>query len=121
MSEYLKENDIQVNQEAKKVLNNPDPSLLYCLQAADLAVTMGLLKLTPALLENLEYMLALWSPEGAMEFIAGEHDLVRDFPKKPTLQEVANAVLQQLGSRLSAELEGHPRPRDLPANLRQMI
>ena len=119
MSEYLKENDMPVNQEAKRVLSNPDPSLLYCLQAAQEAVDKGLVKvLNPALSENLEYMLAQWSPKGAMEFLEGEHDLVRDFPKKPDLQSVGNAVLQQLDSRLSAELEGYPRPRDLPANFR---
>jgi excisionase family DNA binding protein len=31
MKEYLKENEMLVNQVAKKVLKNPDPSLLYCL------------------------------------------------------------------------------------------
>ena len=34
MKEYLEENNHPVNQIAKKVLKNPDPSLLYCLQAA---------------------------------------------------------------------------------------
>lgn len=118
MSEYLKENDLQVNQSAKKVLNNPDPSLLYCLQAALVAIEAGELKPTYQLRENLEALLYEWSPKGAMELLEGEHDLIRDFPKNPNLAQVANAVLQQLDSRLSAELIGYPRPRDLPANFR---
>ena len=94
MKEYLKENEMPVNQAAKKVLKNPDPSLLYCLQAAQLVIDLGELKvLRPALRENLEVMLAEWSPENAMAFLEGEHDLIRDFPKKLNLAELANAVL----------------------------
>jgi hypothetical protein len=119
MTEYLKENEMPVNQAAKKVLKNPDPSLLYCLQAAQEALETGKLQVRyPHLLDNLEVFLALWSPEGAMKFLEGEHDLIRDFPKKPDLLSVGIAVLEQLHSRLSAELIGYPRPRGLPANFR---
>ena len=119
MSEYLKENEIPVNMAAKKVLKTPDHSLLYCLQAAQLAIDLGELKvLRPALQENLEVRLFEWSPGKAMEFLEGEHDLIRDFPEKPDLASLGNAVLQQLDSRLSAELIGYPQPRDLPANFR---
>ena len=123
MPEYLKENEHPVNQAAKKVLKNPDPSLLYCLQAADEAIKTGKLKVRyPHLIENLEAFLALWSPENALKFLLGEgdqeHDLMSDFPKKPDLLSLGSAVLEQLHSRLSAELIGYPRPRDLPANFR---
>ena len=76
------------------------------------------LSVEPQLLDNLEVFLAEWSPENAMKFLEGEHDLMRDIPENSDLLDVGHAVLQQLHSRLTAELIGYPRPKDLPANFR---
>ena len=112
MSEYLKENEHPVNQVAKKVLKNPAPDVLYCFQAADEAIKTGLVKLdrriSYELQLNLEHLMYVWNPQNAMKFLLGEHNLLTDFPKKPNLLGVGGAVLDQLHSRLTAEVEGYP-------------
>ena len=122
MPEYLKENEHPVNQAAKKVLKNPDPSMLYCLQAADESLKYGKIQLerqiSYQLQENLEAFLAEWSPKNALNFLLGGHDLLSEFPENPNLEDIATVVLEHLHSRLSATLIGYPRPRDLPANFR---
>ena len=119
MPEYLKENEHPVNQIAKKVLKKPDSSLLYCFQAALEAVENQVVKLLqPDLLENLEALMYLWSPKEAMELLEGEHNLLSDLPQKPNLAQLASAILEQLHRRLSATMEGYPRPNRLPANFR---
>jgi hypothetical protein len=108
MKECLKENKLPVNQFAKSVLKKPGTSMLYCLHAADEAVSKGLLKVSnPALLDSLNALLAEWSPENANKFLEGECDIVKHFPKNMDLQSVGNTVLQQLDSRMSAELIGY--------------
>jgi hypothetical protein len=118
MSEYLKENNHPLNQAAKKVLKNPDYSLLYCLQAAHEALMEGLVKpyrrISYQLQENLEALLFLWGPDETMEFLLdlegddGEQDLLSEFPENLNLEDVAVIVLEHLHSRLIAEMEGYP-------------
>jgi hypothetical protein len=46
-----------------------------------------------ALLDDIDALLADWSPGSAVQFLEGEHDIVRRLLKNPDLQSVRNAVL----------------------------
>ena len=121
MKERLPENNRPINRIAKEAMKraqySPDPSLMYCLQAAYECIQRGIIETRyPQLSENLEALMYQWSPKNVIKFLQGEHDLVTDLPKGPLVGDVASAVLEQLHSRLSATLPGYPRPRHLPAN-----
>lgn len=125
--EPLKENLQLLNQLSKKLLKkageDPSPRSLYCLQLALWGLESGNLESNqPGLRENLESLLYQFSPKRAMEILEGpdRHDLLKDLPKeeRDNPLSLALVVLEQLHSRLSAELPGYPRPRDLPANFR---
>ena len=119
MPEYLKENEHPVNQAAKKVLKKPERNQLYCLQAALKAVIDQKLELlNPDLQDHLELLLYQGKPKETMEFLEGEHNLQSDLPEKPDLAQLASVILEQLHSRLSATMEGYPKPNRLPANFR---
>ncbi|PKN63261.1 MAG: hypothetical protein CVU57_20360 [Deltaproteobacteria bacterium HGW-Deltaproteobacteria-15] len=126
-TEPVKENLSQLNLLAKKLLKkageDPSPDSLYCLQLAMWGLESGNLESDqPGLRENLESLLYLQEPKKALKFLEGpdQHDLLRDLPKEERNNPLSLAlvVLEQLHSRLSAELPGYPRPRDLPANFR---
>lgn len=123
MKELLPENEDELNQLAKKALKSVkadvEPNMLYCLQLAKWSLESGKVEiLNDQLGENLDALLYLWEPKNAMEFLLGEHDLLKDLPKNWKPLDLAVAVLNQLDSRLTEYLEGYPRPRDLPANFR---
>jgi len=128
MTEPVKENLSPLNFLAKKLLKkageSPSPRSLYCLQLAMWGLESGNLETNqPGLRENLESFLWQFSPRRAMEILEGpdRHDLLRDLPKeeRENLVSLTLVVLEQLHSRLSAELPGYiRRPRDLSANFR---
>jgi len=131
MPELLPENEHSLNQIAKRLLKkvkqDPDPNLLYCLQLAKWGLESGQAEsLRDGLRENLESLLFEWSPEKAQEFFLKgdgqeEEDLLQNLEKKPLENEplyLSVVLLEHLDSRLSASLVGYPRPRDLPTNFR---
>ena len=121
MNELIKENNLEVNQVAKRLLREAKaelvPEWLYCLQLAQWALESGEVKaLNDQLQDNLENLL-LWDPKEAMEFLtvndAGdEGDLLVDLGENPEPVELAVEVLEALHSSLAAKVEGYPPIRE---------
>lgn len=122
--EFLKDNQDELNQLSKKLLKKvkeqPEPKWLYCLQLANWSLESGNIEASNDLLpEHLDALLVDWSPENAWKFLSvndsgDEEDLV-SYAEGKKEAPLNVAVLDQLDSRLSASMNGYPKPPGLPA------
>jgi len=126
MPEQFPENELEINQLAKRALRclkvSPDPGELYLIQVMQVALDRGWLEFQMpsqtkyVLLENFNN-LCTWSPAGVMKLFLEDSDgyPIEIYPPGPVNpRQLAAEAFEQLHSRLTAALAGYPiaSPRD---------